>query len=254
MDSNLTIRKINQTRYNLKKYLSDEWDISPIIDYSDNEIEKLYRTNKPISSSTNFGNASGCDFTLNHKYINNHRIHIIYYNFPELGKPSVKINKTCSDKLNKLYKEEIINSEDSLLVILYNKISENLDKSIEDLYLKGQDELKNSGLSEIIHSENEKLKKNKYNYSHFKNVHLFHLDLLAIDITQHCKVPKHEAIRNQDEIDEILKKCNASINQLPVILRKDPMAKILRLAPGDICKITRSSKTAGEIEYFRVCK
>ena len=99
-------------------------------------------------------------------------IHIIYYNFPELGKPSVKINKTCSDKLNKLYKEEIINSEDSLLVILYNKISENLDKSIEDLYLKGQDELKNLGLSEIIHSENEKLKGNKYNNSHFKNVHL----------------------------------------------------------------------------------
>ena len=254
MDSNLTIRKINQTRYNLKKYLNDEWDISPIIDYSDNEIEKLYRTNKPISSPLQFGNASGCDFTLNHKYVKDHRIHIIYYNFPELGKPSVKINKTCAEKLNNLYKDEIINPEDSLIVILYNKISENLDKSIEDLYIKGQDELKNMGLSEIIHSENEKLNEKKYNNAHFKNIHLFHLDLLAIDITQHCKVPKHEVIRNHKEIDEILTKCNATINQLPVILRKDPMAKVLRLAPGDICKITRPSKTAGEIVYFRVCK
>ena len=41
MDSNLTVAKINKSRYNLKKYLENEWDISTIIDYSDNEIEKL---------------------------------------------------------------------------------------------------------------------------------------------------------------------------------------------------------------------
>ena len=41
MDSNLTVHKINASRYNLKKYLQGEWDVSTIIDYSDVEIEKL---------------------------------------------------------------------------------------------------------------------------------------------------------------------------------------------------------------------
>ena len=254
MDSNLTIKKINRTRYNLKKYLESEWDTDPMIDYSDNEIDKLYRTPKPINSPLQFGNASGCDITLNHRFLPSHKIHIIYYNFPELGKPSVKINKTCAEKLYKLYKEEIIDREDSLIVILYNKITENLDKSVEDLYRKGQEELKINGLSPLIEEENEKLKENKYTNLHLRNIHMFHLDLLAIDITLHSKVPKHEIVRKQSEIDEILQNCNATITQLPVILRKDPMAKILRLSPGDICKISRPSKTAGEIEYYRVCK
>ena len=43
-------------------------------------------------------------------------------------------------------------------------------------------------------------------------------------------------------------------NQLPIIIRGDAIAKRLRLAPGDICKITRKTKSAGEIEYYRVCK
>ena len=130
----------------------------------------------------------------------------------------------------------------------------NLEKSMEDLYLNGQDKLSKKGLSEIIHKENEELNENKYSNFHFRNIHVYHLDSLAIDITSHSKVPKHEAIRDQPSIDNILEKCNARINQLPIILRKDPMAKILRLSPGDICKITRKTKSAGEIEYYRVCK
>ena len=253
MDSNLTVSKINKSRYNLKKYLEKEWDISSIIDYSDDEIEKLYRSSKPVNSSIQFGNASGCDFSLHHKIISNHKIHIIHYNFPEIGKPSVKINKTCAEKLNKLYKDEIISQEDSLIIILYNTMSDNLQKTVEDLYQNGQEELSRNGLSEIITQENDKLE-NKYSNFHFRNIHMFHLDSLAIDITSHVKVPKHEVIREQGTIDSILERCNAKINQLPIILRTDPMAKRMRLAPGDICKITRITKSAGEIDYYRVCK
>lgn len=253
MDSNLTINKINKTRINLKKYLNNEWNTESIYDYSDNEIEKLYRLSKPLNSKIHFGSASGCNITLNHKDIPSHKLHVIYYNFPEIGKNSVKINKTCADKLNNLYNESIISPEDSLIIILYNKLTENLSKSMEDLYINGQDELSRNGLSEEINQENEKLE-NKYSNTHFRNIHVYHLDSLAIDITLHSKVPKHESIRFQKNIDEILEKCNARINQLPVILRNDAMAKRLRLAPGDICKIIRITRTAGEIEYYRVCR
>ena len=32
------------------------------------------------------------------------------------------------------------------------------------------------------------------------------------------------------------------------------LAKILRIAPGDLCKITRVTETGGELPYFRICK
>jgi len=254
MDSNSTISKINRSRYNLKQYLSSEWNTDTIKDYSDAEIEKLYRTSKPTSSEIYFGNASACNFTLYHKDIPNHRLHVIYYNFPELGSYAVKITKTCSDKLNALYKEGDIQPEDSLIVILYNKVPENLQSSIEDLYTLGQEELKMNGLSETIKEENDSLGENKYNQSHFRNIHIHHLDGLSIDITKHTNVPEHVAIRDKPTIDSILEKCNCRIDQLPIILRTDGMAKRIRLAPGDICKITRVTPSAGDVVYYRVCK
>lgn len=254
MDSNYTINKINKSRYNLKKYLQEEWNVDTIKEYSDSEIEKLYRVNKPSNSDIYFGNASGCNFTLYHKKIPNHKLHIIYYNFPELGSTAVKITKTCSEKLDSLYKDGIIDNEDSLIVILYNQIPDNLKLSIEDLYTLGQEELSKSGLREIIQNENDLLGDNKYNLSHFKNIHIYHLDSLSVDILSHIKVPKHVAIREKINIEEILNKCNCRIDQLPIILRTDPIAKRLRLSPGDICQITRITQTAGEIQYYRVCK
>jgi len=254
MDSNSTISKINRSRYNLKKYLDSEWKTDDIKDYSDIEIEKLYRTSKPTSSEIYFGSASACNFTLYHKHIPSHRLHVIYYNFPELGSYAVKITKTCSEKLNSLYKEGDIQPEDSLIVILYNQIPENLQSSIEDLYMLGQEELNLNGLSEIIKKENDSLEGDKYNQAHFRNIHIYHLDSLSIDITKHTNVPEHIAIRDKQSIDEILEKCNCRIDQLPIILRTDAMAKRIRLAPGDICKITRVTLSAGDIIYYRVCK
>jgi len=254
MDSNLTIQKINHSRYNLKKYLDSEWDISVIKDYSDKEIDKLYKTTKPSNSDIHFGYASGCNFSLYHKRIPSHRVHIIYYNFPEIGNPSVKVTKTCSEKLSNLYKDEIIEKEDSLIVILYRPVPENLGVAIEALYSAGQEELLITGLSENIQAENNVLGDNKLTNSHFKNIHIFHLDSLSVDITQHEKVPQHIPIRERSTIDSIMEKCNARLDQFPIILRTDPMAKRLRLAPGDMCKILRKTNTAGEVEYFRVCK
>ena len=64
MDSNLTISKINKSRYILKKYLENEWDVSDIKDYSDEEIEHIYNISKPDNNGINFGNASSCNITL----------------------------------------------------------------------------------------------------------------------------------------------------------------------------------------------
>ena len=254
MDSNSTIQKINKSRYNLQKYLNGEWFTDEIKDYSDLEIEKLYKSSQHIKNGIYFGAASGCNITLYHKKIPSHRLHIIYYNFPEIGKPAVKINKQCAEKLNKLYDENVISIEDSLIIILLNPVTENLEKSIEDLYNSGQEDLIKNGLSETIHLENEALDENKYNNYHFKNVHIHHLDTLSIDILQHSKVPKHIIIRNNNEIQKICDKCNCRRDQLPVIERNDAIGKRLRIAPGDICRIIRVTTNVGEVDYYRICK
>jgi|TARA_B110000967_G_scaffold191126_1_gene216488 DNA-directed RNA polymerase subunit H (RpoH/RPB5) len=254
MDSNSTIRKINKSRQNLRKYLSEEWKTDVIKDYSDKEIEKIYKSSQHIKDGIIFGAASSCNISLYHKKIKSHRLHIIYYNFPEIGRPSVKINKQCADKLNNLYEEGIISTEDSLIVILLNPVPETLEKSIEDLYSSGQEDLIKNGLSEQILSENEELDEDKYNNYHFKNVHIFHLATLSIDILNHSMVPNHEVFRFENDIQKICDKCNCRKDQLPIIDRNDAVAKRLRIAPGDICKITRVGNTVGETDYYRLCK
>ena len=254
MDSNSSISKINKSRYNLKKYLESEWGVDEVYDFSDLEIEKLYRVPLPKNSGIQFGYASGCNFSLFHKKVPSHRLYVIYYNFPEIGKTPVKVTKLCSDKIMNLYKDEIIQPEDSIIVILCDPVPENLELAIEELYYKSQEVINETGLSENIHAENELLGENKYVNQHFKNIHVFHLDSLAIDIMSHRTSPEHTPIRDQPTINQILEKCNATLNQLPIILRKDAMAKRLRLAPGDICKINRITQTGGEVPYYRICK
>jgi len=249
------ITKINKSRGTLKKYLQKEWDTSTIENYSDKEIENIY-TNKILKKQNliSFGQASSCNFSLQHRKIPSHKLHIIYYNFPELNANHVKITKTCADKIDALYDNEIINIDDSVIIIILEKITENLEKSIANSFSNGQEKLINEGLSDSIIQENEVLDDSEQlSYHHFRNIHIFFLDHLSIDISNHSNVPKHECIRDKNEIQRILEKCNSTVSQLPVIFRTDPQAKIKRIAPGDICKITRTSKTGGENEYYRIC-
>ena len=247
------IRKINLSRGILKKYLNEDWDTSSIQEYSNDEIEKIY-TSKALNTEISFGKASGLNMKLSHKKVPPHGLHVIYYNFPEINSPLLKVTKTCGDKMVNLYKEEIIKPEDSIILIITDNISENIEKTIEDIYKKGQVDLLINKLTDDIIEENEKLGDKKLRNDHFKNIHVFNLNTLTIDIGKHMAVPKHECVRDKKEIDNILKVTNTTINKLPIILRKDPMAKLLRLAPGDICKITRNSDKCGEYTYYRVCE
>lgn len=247
------INKIFNSRTTLKKYLENEWDTSCMSDYSISEIEKIYNSKK-YKGILNFGVASNLNLTLTHKKIKKHELHIIYYNFPELNSPNIKITKQCGDKMLSLYNSEIIKPEDSIILIINQNITENIAKTIEDIYYKGQEHILINNLSDEIIEENEKLNKKKYNSQHFRNIHIFQLDNLSIDIGLHYIIPNHEAIRFEEEKNKIYEETNTTEDKLPVILRTDPMSKLLRLAPGDICKITRNSERCGEYLYYRICQ
>ncbi len=71
------------------------------------------------------------------------------------------------------------------------------------------------------------------------------------EIEKHDLVPKHELLDDKQK-EEVMKKFGITLKQFPRILETDPMVKFLNAKIGDVLKITRQSKTAGESEYYRV--
>lgn len=69
-------------------------------------------------------------------------------------------------------------------------------------------------------------------------------------IVDHIFVPKHVILKGK-EVEEVLKKYNARIDQFPCILNTDPVVKAIGGKPGDLIKIVRKSGIVGEAIYYR---
>ncbi len=70
----------------------------------------------------------------------------------------------------------------------------------------------------------------------------------SVDV--HVYVPKHE-IMSRDDAREVLERFNCQPTELPLIFVNDPAIVKLGVKPGDMIRITRDSKTAGEATYYR---
>jgi DNA-directed RNA polymerase subunit H (RpoH/RPB5) len=58
----------------------------------------------------------------------------------------------------------------------------------------------------------------------------------------------------ESEVKQVMTKYNITDKvQFPDISRFDPVARVIGLRPGQVCNITRASKTAIETNYYRVC-
>jgi DNA-directed RNA polymerase subunit H (RpoH/RPB5) len=75
---------------------------------------------------------------------------------------------------------------------------------------------------------------------------------LQYNILKHVLVPPH-TILNADEKQALLTEYRITPQQLPEISRFDPVATVLGMRPGDVCRIDRKSKTAMHSTYYRVC-
>jgi DNA-directed RNA polymerase subunit H (RpoH/RPB5) len=79
------------------------------------------------------------------------------------------------------------------------------------------------------------------------------LDRLQFNILEHQYVPEH-VVLSESEQDAVVRKYNITdMKQLPSISRYDPVALAIGLRPGQICKITRPSKTSVTSLYYRYC-
>lgn len=74
---------------------------------------------------------------------------------------------------------------------------------------------------------------------------------MALDITDHEKVPEHRKL-SEKEVEEVLEKYDAGKDDLPRIKDNDAALKQMEVEIGDVIEIVRESPTAGEAVYYRV--
>ena len=127
---------------------------------------------------------------------------------------------------------------------------------IEDLYnieeiLKPNDEL----IIIIKDEPNDTLEKLQTSiFEHDKiYINIINIERLQFNILNHTYVPKHKVLNN-DEYNIIKTKYDINDNaNFPAISRFDPVSQVLGLRPGELCEITRSSKTAITSKHYRLC-
>lgn len=63
-------------------------------------------------------------------------------------------------------------------------------------------------------------------------------------------MPKHVKLSDKEK-EALLKKYNATLKELPKILKTDQAIANLNAKPGDVIKIIRESSTAGKSVFYR---
>ena len=85
-------------------------------------------------------------------------------------------------------------------------------------------------------------------------VQLFSMDNLLVNIKHHVLVPELHVV-SEEEKQTIKDNYNVeNMNQFPLILKSDPMAKFYGVKNGDLCKIIRQSETSGQYISYRYCE
>ena len=84
-------------------------------------------------------------------------------------------------------------------------------------------------------------------------VNIIDLHNYLFNVLEHELVPPHEVL-SEDEKKEVMKEYNLiKESQFPEISRFDPVAQAIGLRPTELCKIIRSSPTAIQTDYYRLC-
>ena len=250
------LESIINSRIILKEILKEnDWNTDNLPIYSIEELNAIYNSKSSKGSILNtLGNGSKCSFILEHNIIPDHKLHVLYYNFPDIGKNTSKITKSIYQKINQLY-ELYYNKTDNILLIINDKVTENINNMIDNININNL-KLSNTDNIEEFNEIIDKFKNKGFHLrnNHFGIVHILSINSLQINIQQNIYVPQHICIKDIIEIEKILKKCNCKLNQLPIINKSDIICRLKQLCPGDICKIIRSSKKTGDYEYYRLCK
>ena len=85
---------------------------------------------------------------------------------------------------------------------------------------------------------------------HVSNVELFDYIDFFIDKASYILTPPHRLL-SKEEGQQILEQYNVTFNQLPKILKTDPMVRYYNMPSGSICEITPVSEISGSFVRYR---
>lgn len=141
-----------------------------------------------------------------------------------LSSKAIRI-KAIEDLIDELYVvENVLSSQDILAIVINDEPNDSLVATLKYLYDK-------RGIYVVVHS----------------------IKRLQRNILKHTLVPPH-TIMTKSQVDELKKDYNLkTIHQLPEISRFDPVALLIGMRPGQVCKIERKSPTSMVSNYYRVC-
>jgi len=132
----------------------------------------------------------------------------------------------------------------------------NIQEMIDDLFVLTETLKKTDTLFIIIKDEPNETLINELKHIWERDgifIVIENIKRLQFNILNHTLVPEHRVMVDSEVVD-IMKKYNITDKvQFPDISRFDPVARVICLRPGQVCNITRSSKTAIETNYYRIC-
>ena len=132
----------------------------------------------------------------------------------------------------------------------------NIQEMIDDLFILSETLKKSDTLFIIIKDEpNETLINELKHIWESEGIFIVieSIKRLQFNILEHSLVPPHTILKDT-EVDEVMKRYNITDKvQFPDISRFDPVARVIGLRPGQVCKIVRPSKTSIEANYYRIC-
>jgi len=147
------------------------------------------------------------------------KVYVKYYLAKTLRREN--INHMIDDLF---YLEQVLQPSDTLIIVMKQEVNDTLVGILNEIWEKDR-------IFIVIHS----------------------LDRLQFNLLEHQYVPEH-VVLNEAEQEQVLKKYNITdTKQMPSISRYDPVALAIGLRPGQICKITRSSKTSVTSLFYRYC-
>lgn len=177
----------------------------------------------------------------NYEYQSISQVHIMFLNdqldmlvvHPENNKKAyVKFhlgktlrNNNIMDYIDDLFTlESVLKKEDDLIIIGRDSANDSMEKILRQLWSQDQYLISIIGIKH-----------------------------LQFNILEHTLVPPHRVL-NKKESEDIKQKFNiTSDSQFPDISRFSPVALAIGIRPGELCEITRPSKTAINAPFYRIC-
>jgi DNA-directed RNA polymerase subunit H (RpoH/RPB5) len=164
-----------------------------------------------------------------------------------------------NDQLDILLETENENMKKKMYIRYYltgRLTPKNIQEMIDDLFILTETLKKTDTLFIIIKDEpNETLineLKHIWETSEIFIV-IYCIKRLQFNILKSEYVPPHR-VMDDFEVKGIMEKYNiVDKSQFPEISRFDPVAQVIGLRPGNVCHITRPSKTAIISDYYAIC-